>query len=288
MTVIIGYVIIIACCLGGFAMSGGHLHVLFQPIEILIIGGCLVGATVAGNSSPVLKAMGKGLGECFKQGNSNKQLFMDITACMFELLSKARKEGLMALEGDVEEPDKSPTFNKYSSILQDHHLLDFITDYLRLMVGGAMNSMEIENLMDSEIETHHNEIHQAAGAMSKMADGAPAFGIVAAVMGVVHVMGSVGQVSNAELGNMIAAALVGTFLGILMAYGFLAPLANVFEQKKAEESKTYECVKTMILAYMNGYSPIVSVEFGRKVLFSTVRPSFTELEEHVKTSAKNK
>jgi chemotaxis protein MotA len=155
------------------------------------------------------------------------------------------------------------------------------------MVGGAMNAMEIENLMDQEIETHHEEIHVAGGAMSKMADGAPAFGIVAAVMGVVHVMGSVGQVSNAELGNMIAAALVGTFLGILMAYGFLAPLANVFEQKKAQDGKVFTCAKTIIIAYMNGYSPVVAVEFGRKVLYSDVRPSFKELEEHVK-NAKSK
>jgi len=287
MNVLVGYVVIIACCLGGFALSGGHLHVLFQPIEILIIGGCLVGGTIAGNTATVLKAMGSGLGDCFKPNHTNKAMYMDLTALMFELLGKCRKEGLMAIESDVENPESSPVFSKYPSILHDHHLLDFLIDYLRLMVGGAMNAMEIENLMDQEIETHHEEIHVAGGAMSKMADGAPAFGIVAAVMGVVHVMGSVGQVSNAELGNMIAAALVGTFLGILMAYGFLAPLANVFEQKKAQDGKVFTCAKTIIIAYMNGYSPVVAVEFGRKVLYSDVRPSFKELEEHVK-NAKSK
>jgi chemotaxis protein MotA len=284
MNVIIGYVVIVACCLGGFALAGGHLIVLFQPVEVLIIGGCLVGATVAGNSSQTLKAMGSALGACFKPPHLNKDGFMGLMACLFEILSKVRKEGLMSIEQDVENPESSAIFSKYPDVLHDHHLVEFITDYLRLMVSGNLNPMEIENLMDSEIDTHHAESHAAQGALSKMADGAPAFGIVAAVMGVVHVMGSVGQVSNAELGNMIAAALVGTFLGILMAYGFMAPLATVFEQKAAEDSKAFDVSKTVLLASLNGYSPAVAVEFGRKVLFSPLRPTFKELEEHVKNA----
>lgn len=284
MNVIVGYLVIVGCCLGGFALAGGHLIVLFQPIEVLIIGGCLVGATVAGNSSAVLKSMGAALGACFKPPHLNKDGFMSLMACLFEILSKVRKEGLMSIEQDVENPESSAIFSKYPEILHDHHLVEFITDYLRLMVSGNLNPMEIENLMDSEIDTHHAETHAAQGALSKMADGAPAFGIVAAVMGVVHVMGSVGQVSNAELGNMIAAALVGTFLGILMAYGFMAPLANIYEQKAAEDSKAFDVAKTVLLASLNGYSPAVAVEFGRKVLFSPVRPTFKELEEHVKNA----
>ena len=284
MNIIVGYVIIVACCLGGFAISGGHLIVLFQPVEVLIIGGCLVGATVAGNSGQVLKALGKALGACFKPPHFKKDGFMGLMACLFEILSKVRKEGLMSIEQDVENPESSAIFSKYPDILHDHHLVEFITDYLRLMGSGHLNPMEIENLMDSEIDTHHAESHTAESALSKMADGAPAFGIVAAVMGVVHVMGSVGQVSNAELGNMIAAALVGTFLGILMAYGFMAPLANVFAQLESENGKALECTKTVLLASLNGYSPAVAVEFGRKVLFSPLRPTFKELEEFVKNA----
>jgi chemotaxis protein MotA len=195
-----------------------------------------------------------------------------------------RKEGLMAIEGDIEDPEQSPTFQKYPDVLHDHHIVEFMTDYLRLMVSGNLNPLEIEALMDGELDTHHHEEAVPASSIQKVADGLPAFGIVAAVMGVVHVMGSVGQVSNAELGNMIAAALVGTFLGILLSYGFVAPLASLLEQKLDESSKQFHCVKTILLANLNGYSPALAVEFGRKVLYSSERPTFKELEEHVKST----
>lgn len=190
----------------------------------------------------------------------------------------------MSIEGDVENPEESALFQKYPEVLHDHHIVEFLTDYLRLMVSGNLNPMEIENLMDGELETHHHEAHVPQAAVQQVADGLPAFGIVAAVMGVVHVMGSVGQVSNAELGVMIAAALVGTFLGILLAYGFVGPLASIINHKISESSKPFECVKTTLLASLNGYSPALAVEFGRKVLYSTERPSFSELEEHVKST----
>ena len=209
---------------------------------------------------------------------------MSLMALMYEILTKVRKEGLMSIEGDVEEPEQSPLFQKYPEVLADHHIVEFLTDYLRLMVSGNLNPMEIENLMDGELETHHQEAHTPQSAVQQMADGLPAFGIVAAVMGVVHVMGSVGQVSNAELGVMIAAALVGTFLGILLAYGFVGPLASIINHKISESSKPFECVKTTLLASLNGYSPALAVEFGRKVLYSTERPTFIELEEHVKST----
>ena len=209
---------------------------------------------------------------------------MALLALIFEILSKVRKEGLMSIEGDVEEPEQSALFQKYPDVLGDHHIVEFLTDYLRLMVSGNLNSMEIEALMDGEIDTHHVEGHAPVDAVQKLADALPAFGIVAAVMGVVHVMGSVGQVSNAELGNMIAAALVGTFLGILLSYGFVGPLSSLLAQKLDEGSKQFQCVKVTLLASLNGYSPALAVEFGRKVLYSTERPSFKELEEHVKNT----
>jgi chemotaxis protein MotA len=206
---------------------------------------------------------------------------MELMAFMYEMLGKVRKEGMMSIEGDVEKPEESPIFSKYPKVLADHHLVEFITDYLRIMVSGNLNAMEIENLMDVEIETHHHEAMVPSHVIAKLGDGMPAFGIVAAVMGVVHTMESVGM-PPAELGILIAHALVGTFLGILLAYGFVGPLAGLLEQKAEEDAKIYQAAKVVLLANLNGYAPAMAVEFGRKVLNSTERPGFAELEEHVK------
>jgi len=192
-----------------------------------------------------------------------------------------RKEGLMSIESDVEEPEKSQIFAKYPKVMADHHVVEFLTDYLRMMVGGNLNVFEIEGLMDAELEAHHKEEHAPADALAKLGDGMPAFGIVAAVMGVVHTMESL-FLPPEELGLLIAHALVGTFLGILLSYGMVAPLSALHEQKATEASKIYECIKAVLLASMNGYAPPVAIEFGRKVLFSTDRPSFRELEEEIK------
>ncbi|MDP1896927.1 MAG: flagellar motor stator protein MotA [Sulfurimicrobium sp.] len=281
MLVIVGYVVVLASVFGGFAMAGGHLGSLFQPIELLMIGGGALGAMLVSSGPKVLKATLKALPSIFKGSKYNKALYLELLALLFEILAKVRKEGLMSIESDVEEPDKSPIFSKYPGISSDHHLVEFITDYLRLMVGGNLNAMEIENLMDNEIETHHQEGHIPVSAMAKLGDGLPAFGIVAAVMGVVHTMESVG-IPPSELGMLIAAALVGTFLGILFAYGFVGPISTLLENKLQESSKVYDCIKVTLLASLNGYAPQVAVEFGRKVLYSTDRPGFLELEAHVK------
>jgi chemotaxis protein MotA len=206
---------------------------------------------------------------------------MELMSLLYEVLSKARKEGLMSLEADVEKPRESPIFAKYPKVTRDHHAVEFLTDYLRLMVGGNLNAHEIESLMDSEIETHHAEGEVPAHVIQRVGDALPAFGIVAAVMGVVHTMQSVG-LPPAELGKLIANALVGTFLGILLAYGFVGPLAGKVEQRLTESSKLLQCIKATLLASLNGYSPALAVEFGRKVLYSTERPSFIELEQHLK------
>ena len=187
----------------------------------------------------------------------------------------------MSIERDIESPEQSAVFGKHPEIAADHHLIEFITDYLRLMVSGNMNPLEIETLMDQEIETHHIEGEVPASAIQTVADGLPAFGIVAAVMGVVNVMGSVGE-PPAILGGKIGAALVGTFVGILLAYGFVGPLSGLIKQKLEESTKEFQCVKVTLLACLQGYAPQVAVEFGRKVLFSTERPTFGELETHVK------
>jgi len=281
MSVIVGYIVILAACLGGFAMAGGHLNSLFQPVELVIIFGAAMGAFIVANTGKVIKGTLKALPTVFKGSKYSKALYMELLSLLYDILSKVRKEGLMSIESDVDNPPQSPIFSKYPKILADHHAMEFITDYLRLMVGGNLNAFEIENLMDVEIETHHHEGEIPATAVNKLADGLPAFGIVAAVMGVVHTMESVG-LPPAELGKLIAAALVGTFLGILMAYGFVGPLATLLEHKLNEATKMLQCIKVTLLASLNGYAPQVAVEFGRKVLYSTERPSFSELEEEVK------
>ena len=283
MLVIIGYIIVCASVFGGFAMAGGHLAALFQPLELLMIGGAAAGAFLVGNNGKAIKATIAALPSLFKGSRYTKDLYMELMSLLFEVLSKVRKEGLMSIESDIYSPQESPLFSKYPAVLADHHIVEFMTDYLRLMVSGNMDAFQIENLMDNEIETHHHEGAVPAHVIAKVGDGLPAFGIVAAVMGVVHTMESVG-IPPSELGMLIAHALVGTFLGILLAYGFVGPLASLLEQKLDESSKMFQCVKVTLLASLNGYAPALAVEFGRKVLFSTERPTFNELEDHIKKS----
>jgi chemotaxis protein MotA len=281
--VIIGYLVVVLSVFGGFALAGGHLAALFQPLELLMIGGAAIGAFFVGNNGKAIKATLKALPSVFKGSRYTKNLYMELMTLLFEILTKVRKEGLMSIEGDIEAPEESAIFAKYPTVLADHHTIEFMTDYLRLMVSGNMDAFQIENLMDNEIETHHAEGEVPVHCVAKIGDGLPAFGIVAAVMGVVHTMESVG-LPPAELGMLIAHALVGTFLGILLSYGFVTPLSSVLEQKLHESSKIFQCVKVTLLASLNGYAPALAVEFGRKVLFSTERPSFSEMEEHIRQS----
>ena len=279
-----GYVVILVSALGTYAVHGS-LAALWVPLEYIAIVGLTLGGFVAGNDIKIIKATIGALPSIFKGTKFKKAAYIDLLAMLFEVLAKVRKEGLMSIEADVENPEQSPVFSKYPSISNDHHVMEFITDYLRMMVGGNLNALEIENLMDIEIETHHHEVEVPGHVMSKMADAVPAFGIVVAVMGVVNVMGSVGE-PPAVLGKMIGGALVGTFLGILISYGFVAPVATLLEQKAGEGSKIYQVIKVVLLASMSGYAPQVAVEFGRKVLFSGDRPTFLELETELKERKK--
>ncbi|GAA4342412.1 flagellar motor stator protein MotA [Pigmentiphaga soli] len=281
MLVIIGYIIVVASVLGGYAMHGGALGALFQPFELVIIAGAALGAFVCGNSAKVVRTTLAAVPTTLQGSRFTKQRYLDLLALLYEILNRVRREGLMAIEADVEEPLNSPLFQKYPALLADRGLVEFVTDYLRLMVSGNLNPLELEALMDQEIDTHLQESGIPAVAIQRMADGLPAFGIVAAVMGVVNVMSSVGD-PPAVLGAKIGAALVGTFVGILLSYGIVGPLASVLEQKASESAKQLECIKVALLASLNGYAPALAVEFGRKVLFSTERPSFAELEDTVR------
>lgn len=221
---------------GGYMLAGGHLAALLQPIEVLMIVGAGVGAFILGNGGKTIRATLRLLPSLFKPAKYNKEIYMELMALLYVLLAKARREGTLALEADIDDPAQSAIFTQYPKLLADHHIVDFLTDYLRLMVGGTMNAFEIESLMDEEIETHHAEGEAPVHALMRAGDAMPAFGIVAAVMGVVHTMASADK-PPAVLGAMIAQALVGTFLGILLAYGLVSPLASLAEQRVAESTK---------------------------------------------------
>ncbi|MDY6980454.1 MAG: flagellar motor stator protein MotA [Pseudomonadota bacterium] len=285
MKLIIGLIIVSAAVFGGFMLAGGHMLALYQPAEYIIIGGGALGAFIIANPPRVITAAFKGVPALLKGAKYNKQTYMELLALMFNLFAKARKEGLMALESDIDEPEQSEIFSAYPKLMSNHHLIEFICDYLRLMVGGNMNAFEIEQLMDVELETHHHEISQPSHAVTIASDGLPGFGIVAAVMGVVVTMGYISEPPEV-LGMKVAAALVGTFLGILLAYGFVGPMASAMSSREEEEGKLLECAKICIMATLNGYTPQIAVEFGRKALYSHNRPGFLELEEYIKEQKK--
>lgn len=282
MLVIVGYMVVLGSVFGGYALMGGHFGVLFQPLEVLIIGGAAVGAFVAGNDGKTIRATMKQLPRLLGSSRKHdKALYMELLALLYVLLSKGRKEGMMALESDIDDPQNSAIFAPYQVILKDERVLEFMTDYLRLIVSGNTDAHEIGELMEHELETYKHEAEVPAHSLMRVGDALPALGIVAAVLGVVHALASA-DLPPAEMGQLIAHAMVGTFLGILLAYGFVSPLATLIEHKVAESLKVYQCIKVTLMASLNGYAPQLAVEFGRKILCSTERPSFTELDEHVR------
>nr|WP_249213431.1 flagellar motor stator protein MotA [Tatumella sp. JGM118] len=276
-----GYIVVIGSVLGGYTLVGGEMGALFQPTELLIIGGAGVGAFLVGNCGKSINKTLKAIPLLFRGSKYTKKHYLDLMTLQFRLLSKARQQGVLALEKDIESPADSEIFKSYPALLGDEMIVNFITDYLRLIISGNMNAFEIESLMDGEIETYEYESDGPAKSLSAAGDGLPAFGIVAAVMGVVHALASADRPA-AELGELIARAMVGTFLGILLSYGFVSPLAAVLRQKYAENTKMMQCIKVTLLSSMHGYPPQIAVEFGRKVLYSSERPSFSELEEYVR------
>lgn len=281
MLLLLGYLVVAGAVFGGYAIMGGSFGVLFQPVELLMIGGAALGTFIAGNSSKTIRATLGDVRVMLRTSRYDRQLYMDLLALLFELLAKARKDGMMKLEADVEEPEASPIFSRYPGIMIDPKLVEFACDYLRLVISGNTEAFEIEALMDHEIETIRHEADEAVHSLTKVSDALPALGIVAAVMGVVHALASA-DLPPSEMGALIAHAMVGTFLGILLAYGFVAPMASLIGHRVAESMKSFECVKVTLLASLNGYAPQMAVEFGRKVLFSTERPTFRELDGHVR------
>ncbi|OCG17077.1 flagellar motor stator protein MotA [Gilliamella sp. App6-5] len=280
MLIIIGYIVVIASALLGYVLSGGYLAVLFQPLELLIIGGAAIGAFIVSNEQKTIKATLKSLGQLFKTSKYNKNLYLTQINLMYTILTKIRQNGGLSIEADIDNPHESDLFKQYPLILNNPRICDFITDYLRLMISGNMDVFEIETLMSEEIETFVHELEKPVDAISGIGDGLPAFGIVAAVMGVINTLAQADRPAS-ELGELIAHAMVGTFLGILLAYGFVSPLASLLKQRNADMVKILECTKVILIASMHDYAPQICIEFGRKTLFSHERPSFFELEQYI-------
>ena len=281
MNVVIGLLVVLGSCVAGFMLSGGELLALFQPYELLIIGGAALGAMVMSNPLGVTVNVMKSFGTLVKPSPYRKALYLDLLALLYDIFNKMRREGLLGIEKDIDDPAASPIFSKHTGIAKIHGATDFIIDYLRVMTLGGVAAHDLDALFDAELETHHTESHLVPGAMSKVADALPGFGIVAAVMGIVITMGHIGGPPE-ELGHHVGAALVGTFLGILLSYGVVGPMSVYLEHVSREEAKFYECIKVSMMASFSGAPPQLAVEFGRKILFHAVRPSWTEVEERVK------
>tara|TARA_R110000796_G_scaffold171392_1_gene288389 strand:+ start:24087 stop:24962 length:876 start_codon:yes stop_codon:yes gene_type:complete len=279
----LGFIIVTLSVFGGFTMAGGHLGPLYQPTEILMIVGAAVGSFVAANNGKAIKATLRTASSLKRTKKYDKEIYMQLMSLQYNLLSKMRREGVLGVEKDIENPTESALFSEYPRIANDPMIMGFITDYLRLMISGSVDPMELDELMSHEIEAFEHEAHIPADALAKVGDGLPAFGIVAAVLGVVKALASA-DAGAEEMGLMIAHALVGTFLGILLAYGFVNPVASRIDRQVAEAVKMLQCIRVTLLANLNGYAPQLAVEFGRKALHTAERPSFTELEEHVRAS----
>jgi chemotaxis protein MotA len=282
MFAIIGSLIVLGCVLGSFLMEGGNLLLLWHPAEVLIICGSAFGAFVISNPLKVVKSAFTATLSLFKGPRYRREDYVDLLKLLYDILVKIRKSGMLAIEADIEAPEKSKLFSEYPRIMADHHMIEFITDCLRLIVGGNLDPHELESLLEYELETHHKEAAEPAHAVQRVADALPGFGIVAAVLGIVNTMAAIEGASAGAIGAKVAAALVGTFLGILVAYGFVGPTASAIEHRTHEEGKAFEVVKMALVASVRGYAPPVAVEFARKLLFSDVRPTFSDLETHLK------
>jgi len=276
MFVIIGLVVVFGCVVTGYLMEHGNLMVLIQPAELVTILGAAVGTVLIANPLHILKGIGGGIAGAFGGSKYTKQAYLDSLKTLYELLNKARKDGLMALEGDVEEPDKSPVFSKAPAALKNHHTRDFVCDSLRLAITGV-DAFDLDQMLDLDLEVHHHQAALAPSALNTMADSLPGLGIVAAVLGIVITMGALGGPPE-EIGKKVAAALVGTFLGILLCYGMVGPLAASMVKKADEEHAYLYVLRVLMVSFLKGTAPIMAVEVARRAVPGHVRPSFKELE----------
>lgn len=277
MFAIIGIVVVFGAIVGGYLMEHGNLKVLIQPAELIIIAGAGAGTVLIANPLHILKKIAGGLVAVFGGSKYTKQRYIELLKTLYDLLNKARKEGLMSLEADVEEPEKSPILSKNTALIKDHHALNFLCDTLRMAITGV-EPFDLDQLLELDMEVHHHDSTQPVAALSTMADSLPGLGIVAAVLGVVITMGALGGPPE-EIGHKVAAALVGTFLGILLCYGFIGPLAGNMAKAADEEAAFLAVLRVLMVSFLKGTAPIMAVEFARRAVPGHVRPSFKEVEQ---------
>lgn len=280
MLFIVGVIVVFASVAGGYTMHGGNFHVLMQPSEFLIIGGAAIGSFLIANPPNVQKKVLKSLKKLMKGTPYKKANYVELLTFLFKIFKEIRAKGLLSIESAIEEPHSSEFFTKYPSVMAEHHAVQFFCDNVRLLTMGVDSHYQMEEIMDRDLECHHNEMEVAASAVTNVGDALPALGIVAAVLGVIVTMGSITQPPEI-LGHLVGAALVGTFFGVLMSYGLVSPIGAFLGKFAHEESKYMECIKVAILAHMQGNAPIITVEFVRKNIPDHIRPSFREVEEAI-------
>ena len=281
---IIGMLIVLGAIVGGFLMEKGKLLVLMQPAELVIIGGAAIGTLLVANPLPIVIKIAKGALGILKPSPYSKAFYLETLKMLNELFSAGRKGGLDKLENDIEDPEKSQIFSKYPKFLNNHHAVDFMCDTFRTVISGGVGAFEMDQLMELDMEVHHQELSVPVAALSTMADSLPGLGIVAAVLGVVITMGALGGPPE-EVGHKVAAALVGTFLGILLCYGFFGPIGSYLAKQNDAEAQYLQCLRVGILALIRGTAPRLAIEFARRAIPSDLRPSFKEMEEGCKAAA---
>src|ERR1700675_1693373 len=281
MFVIMGIVVVFGAVVAGYLMEHGNLKVLMQPAELIIIGGAGIGTGLIATPLYILKGIIGGIVGVFGGSKYGKAQYLETVKMMYELFSRARKEGLMALETDSDAPDKSPVFSKYPKFLKDHHALAFVCDTLRMAAGGGVEPFDVDQMMELDMDVHHHDATQPIAALSTMADALPGLGIVAAVLGVVITMGALGGPPE-EIGKKVAAALVGTFLGILLCYGLVGPIAANMSKSSEDEHAYYHVLRVALVSFMKGTAPTVAIEVGRRAIPGHIRPSFQEAEKFIK------
>jgi chemotaxis protein MotA len=285
----IGFVVIMGMVFGGFMLSGGHFEVILKalPFEMMMIGGAAAGAMIISNDPATLKGLGGGMTKVMVGPKWGKKDYSDLLSLLFQLTKLMKTKGVAALEAHIDRPHESAIFTKYPKIEKDHFATDFICDTLRMMTMNLDDPHQVEDAMEKQLEKHHHESMKPAGAMQNTADALPALGIVAAVLGIVITMGAIsGPVE--QIGEHVGAALTGTFLGVLLAYGFLNPLSAAIENGNAEETRFFAFLKSSVVAFAKGFAPIVAVEFARRAIYSNHRPTFQEMETACKQAAKAK
>lgn len=277
MIIIVGALVVLGSVVGGYLLHGGHLLVLNQPSEFIIIFGCAIGSLLISTPGKILKLMLAQIKSLFSVGIT-KADYLDLLAMLYQLFKLIQQSGVMALESHIEDPQNSAVFSKYPKFLARHHAVDFLADSLKVIILGGISPHDLESLLDEDLQIHHEEAAKPAATLTKIGDALPGLGIVAAVLGVVITMGAIDGPPS-EIGHKVAAALVGTFLGILLSYGFVAPLAGNMEHAVADEGRYAVCIKTGLLAIYKGFPPAIAVEFARRVLPGDVRPGFDEAEK---------